>query len=160
MTHRSHWTLLAAAAAACLALSACGGGSPGTTAAARTPAPTPTSAAVTVKPTGHFCADVSTVMRDVPSNPAHQKITLAMAQAQLGKVLRSSAAGYALIEPEAPASIRDAIKTIISVYRADALRARSGPITAIGRSIIKADSTGSGGSAFRKVLAYISRHCS
>jgi hypothetical protein len=166
MAHRSNWTLLAAACAS-LALSACGGSSSGGTAnaastanAATRPVPAATGAASSVQPTGNFCADVETVMRDVPSSPVGQRQSLAMAQAELGKVLRSSAAGYAAIEPEAPVSLRSLIHIIVGVYQADARRAAtSGSIADIGQSIVKADSTGSGGMAFRRVLSYVSKHC-
>lgn len=148
---------LLVAAGACLGLSACGAGS---VTAVSEPAAIPAITVAPVKLTGHFCRDANAIMREQPSNPSGQKPTLAVARTEMGKILRSTAAGYTALEPEAPSRLRGPIRTIIGVYTADVQRIASyGSITQMGTSIIKANTTGAGGAAFRQVLTYMTKNC-
>lgn len=157
MIRQSHRALLVAAAGACLALSACAAGS----VAAKAPAASATFTDPPVQVTGHFCADANTVMRQESPNPAGQKATLAVARMEMGRVLKSTVAGFTALEAEAPGKLRGPLKTIIGVYASDERQiATYGSITQMGSSIVRANTTGSGGAAFRKVLTYISRDCS
>jgi hypothetical protein len=157
MIRQSRRAPLVAAAGACLALSACGGGSATT---AKEPAAAPTITVAPVKVTGHFCADANAVMRQQPTHPTGQKVTVAVARTELEGIVRVTAAGFTALEPEAPSALRGPIKTIAGVYAADEQRlATYGSIREMGTSIVRANTTGAGGAAFRKVLAYISKAC-
>jgi len=155
MTSHSRRALLAAGA--CLGLSACGAGS---VTAVSEPAAIPAITVGPMKLTGHFCHDANAIMREQPSNPAGQKATLAEARADLGMILRSAAAGYTALEPEAPSRLREPIKTIVRVYTADEHHLASyGSITQMGASIVRANTTGAGRAAFRQVLADMAKNC-
>jgi hypothetical protein len=157
MIPQSRRALLVAAAGACLGLSACGAGS---VTAASEPAAVPAIVVGPMKLTGHFCRDANAIMHGQPSSPAGQKPTLAVARTALEKILRSTAAGYTALEPEAPSRLRGPIKTIIGVYTADEQRIASyGSITQMGASIVKANTTGAGGAAFHQVLTYMTKTC-
>jgi hypothetical protein len=157
MIPQSRRALLVATAGACLALSACGGGS---ATVARKPAAASPIAVAPAKLTGQFCPDANAIMRAEPASPTGQKATLAVARTDMERVVRSTAAGFTALEPEAPSRLRAPIKTIIGVYTADEQRiATYGSIREMGASIVKANTTGPGGAAFRKVLTYISTGC-
>jgi hypothetical protein len=99
-------------------------------------------------------------MREQPTNPAGQKATIAVARTDMERVLRSTAAGFTALRPEAPSKLRGAITTIIGVYTADEKRiATYGSITEMGAAIVKANTTGPGRAAFHKVLTYILKTC-
>lgn len=156
MIRQSHRILLVAAAGACLALSACGGGS----AAAKAPAASATITDPPAKLTGHFCPDANTVMREESTNPAGQKATLAVARIEMGRILKSATTGFAALEGEAPGKLRGPIETIIAIYASDERRITTyGSIKEMGSSIVRANTTGQGGAAFRTVLTYISKDC-
>jgi hypothetical protein len=156
MIRQSHRALFIAAAGACLALSACGGGS----ATAKRPAASPTITAAPVPLTGHFCLDANAVMRQQPPNPAGQKTTLAVARIEMGRILKATAEGFRGLEPEAPAGLRASIKTITGIYASDQRQlAAFGSITEMGTSIVRANTTGAGRTAFGQVLTYITKHC-
>lgn len=155
MIRQSHRVLFIAVTGACLTLSACGGGS-----AARKPAAAPAFTIAPVQVTGHFCADANTVMRQQPPDAAGRKATLAVARTEMARVLKATTAGFTALAPEAPASLQGPIKTIIGIYASDEQRIGGfGSISAMGSSIVRANTTGSGGAAFHRVLTYISRHC-
>jgi hypothetical protein len=156
MTPQSFRAVLVAAGA-CLGLSACGGGS---VTAVSEPAAIPASTIGPMKLTGHFCHDADVIMREQPSDPAGQKVTVADARAELAKILRLAAAGYTALEPEAPSTLRGPIRTIISVYTADEHHLASyGSITQMGASIVRSNTTGAGRAAIRQVLAYMAKNC-
>jgi hypothetical protein len=157
MIPQSRRALLVAVAGACLALSACGGGH---VTAASDPVAGPATAAGPMKLTGHFCRDVNAIMRQQPSNPAGQKTTLAAARTQMEKMLRWAVAGYAALESEAPSKLRGPMRTMVGVYTADERRiAGYGSITQMGASVVKANTTGAGGAAFRQVATYMMKNC-
>lgn len=160
MIRQSHRVLFIAVAGACLALSACGGGSAAKSAAEKAPAASPTITAAPAQLTGHFCPDANAVMREESPNPTGQKATLRVARIEMGRILKSTAAGFTALKKEAPAKLRGPIKTIIGVYVADGQQiATYGSITEMGSAIVKANTTGAGGAAFHKVLTYISKNC-
>jgi hypothetical protein len=149
--------LLVAAAGACLGLSACGGGS---VTPASKPAAGPSIAVRPMKLTGHFCHDVKAIMGQQPSDPAGQKATLDGARTQMEKMLRRAVAGYTALEPEAPSRLQGPMKTMVGVYTADERHLASyGSVTQLGAAIVKANTTGAGGAAFRKVATYMMGNC-
>lgn len=159
MTPRSHQALSAAAAGACLTLCACGAGS--APAAAGSPAAgtgATASAAGSPAMTGRFCADANSFMRHVPAAPTTEHTTAAQARENLREVLRSTVAGFAALETEAPARLRKSLKTIVGVYKSDekTLRA-SRSLTGMSQATVKGNASES--AAFQQVLKYISVSC-
>ena len=162
MAYVSHRVALITVAGACLALSACGGSS---TTAASAPAASSTSApassTVLLPARAHFCKDLNTMLNNVPSTSASKKLGAAAARKDLDRILYTGEIGYSDLEAEAPAQIRESIRTIIGVYQSDAKMAEgSGSVVEISKSLVRVhNGTGSDGAAFRKVLTYIRAGC-
>ena len=101
------------------------------------------------------------MLNNVPSMSASKKLGAAAARNDLNRILYTGVIGYSDLEAEAPAQLREPIKTIIGVYQTDAKMAEgSGSVVEISKSLVRVhNGTGSDGAAFRKVLTYIRAGC-
>jgi hypothetical protein len=103
---------LGAAAGICISLTACGasaGSTPGQT--ART---TPVISASTQK----FCTEVATAMASLAGQNPSQSMKLKQARQTLDSLLDAGIKSFTKLEPEAPANLRNSIKTIVADFKA------------------------------------------
>jgi hypothetical protein len=113
---------LGAAAGICISLTACGasaGSTPGQT--ART---TPVISASTQK----FCKEVATAMASLAGTNPSESMKLTVARKTLDSLLDNGIKSFTKLEPEAPANLRNSIKTIVAdfkSYKVTASKAKS-----------------------------------
>jgi hypothetical protein len=153
----SHRAVLVVAAGACLTLSACGG-SPTTPSSAGSPGQAPPGAAG--HPVSHFCTELTSAMNDAPAAPPSGKVSAAAARRDLAKILRARVSGLRALEASAPPGLRAAVAKVADVYKAEEkVVTQPGSIASISKSLVQAAGSGSGGPAFRSLLAYVTKNC-
>lgn len=146
-------TAAAAAGAGLLLLSGCGSAStPGAAGPASATASSPAQLA------SRFCTDASDFMRNIPEDPTSKRLTPTQAQADMNAVLVATVKGFATLEKQSPARLRQPLRKIIAVYQTDekVLR-KTGDMAKVSESMIQGG--GSGSAAFQDVLEYISDNC-
>ncbi len=141
------------AGTACLGLSACGasaGSTPG-----EVSQPSATMAAGAAK----FCNDVGAAMQSMAGQNPTTKMTLGQARHALDSLLNNGIKNFTALEKEAPASLKNAIPTVVAdfrTYEAQTMKATS--VQGLLDSTVKASPIDK--HAYQEIVGYTATSCS
>jgi hypothetical protein len=97
-------------------------------------------------------------MSSIPAGPKTRNLTPTQAQANMSAVLVSTVQGFARLETEAPAKLRQPLDTIIHVYKSDEkVLTTAGNVAKASEAMARSESSAQ--PAFQQLVTYISVSC-